>query len=70
MSCLIRTDYYARLPVASAAPFRCGAAVSPMAQTSQSEGDPFPRALNGYLKLEPERSHYFQHGGEFRIILG
>ena len=28
------------------------------------------RALNGYLKLEPERSHYFQHGGEFRITLG
>ena len=24
------------------------------------------RALNGYLKLEPKRSHYFQHGGEFR----
>ena len=32
--------HYARLPVASAAPFRCGATVSPMAQTSQSEGHP------------------------------
>jgi hypothetical protein len=28
------------------------------------------KRLNGYLKLEPERSHHFQHGGEFRITLG
>ena len=47
MSCLIRTDYYARLPVASAAPFRCGAAVSPMAQTSQSESHPTASHFRG-----------------------
>ena len=28
------------------------------------------RTLNSYLKLKLEHSHHFQHGGEFRIILG
>ena len=28
------------------------------------------RALNGYLKLEPERTYHFKHSGELRITLG